>query len=130
MVFIMDIVKTKEDKFKELIRSWLKTPTDIIRLYNPLLVGKTVFPHFKRPMRKAILEVMKSHPTTVDMVPAAMAGLSMGEYTALYAVEAYRKRRYPDEYFELILVIDEQNGQKYEELDLNESVPLSWLSSS
>ncbi len=33
----------------------------------------------------AILEVMKSRPVTVDMVPAAMAGLSMGEYTALYA---------------------------------------------
>jgi [acyl-carrier-protein] S-malonyltransferase len=33
----------------------------------------------------AILEVMKSHPVTIDMVPGAMAGLSMGEYTALYA---------------------------------------------
>ncbi|MFA5783421.1 MAG: ACP S-malonyltransferase [Phycisphaerae bacterium] len=33
----------------------------------------------------AILEVMKSRPVTVDMVPAAMAGLSMGEYSALYA---------------------------------------------
>jgi [acyl-carrier-protein] S-malonyltransferase len=33
----------------------------------------------------AILEVMRSRPVTVDMVPAAMAGLSMGEYTALYA---------------------------------------------
>ena len=32
-----------------------------------------------------ILEVMKSHPVTIDMVPGAMAGLSMGEYTALYA---------------------------------------------
>ena len=33
----------------------------------------------------AILEVMRARPATVDMVPAAMAGLSMGEYTALYA---------------------------------------------
>lgn len=33
----------------------------------------------------AILEVMRSRPATVDMVPAAMAGLSMGEYSALYA---------------------------------------------
>jgi [acyl-carrier-protein] S-malonyltransferase len=33
----------------------------------------------------AVLEVMRSRPVTVDIVPAAMAGLSMGEYTALYA---------------------------------------------
>ncbi len=33
----------------------------------------------------AILEVMRSQPVTVDMAPAAMAGLSMGEYAALYA---------------------------------------------
>jgi len=33
----------------------------------------------------AILEVMRSRPVTVEMVPAVMAGLSMGEYTALYA---------------------------------------------
>ena len=36
-------------------------------------------------MSAAILEVMKSHPVTIDMMPGAMAGLSMGEYTALYA---------------------------------------------
>jgi [acyl-carrier-protein] S-malonyltransferase len=33
----------------------------------------------------AILEVMRAGPASVEMVPAVMAGLSMGEYTALYA---------------------------------------------
>jgi [acyl-carrier-protein] S-malonyltransferase len=33
----------------------------------------------------AILEVLRTHPPTVEMKPDVTAGLSMGEYTALYA---------------------------------------------
>jgi [acyl-carrier-protein] S-malonyltransferase len=35
----------------------------------------------------AILKVVKSHSAAADLTPAAMAGLSMGEYTALYAAD-------------------------------------------